>query len=70
MRATVRPGRVDVVRRFWEFIEAHAQRAKDDDRLETLLQIECFEGVGWVEDVSEHLGPARSPVSRSAARRC
>jgi hypothetical protein len=57
LRASVRPGREDVVRRFWDFVEAQAVAAAGDDDLENLLQIECFEGVGWVEDLGEYLGP-------------
>jgi hypothetical protein len=33
---------------------------------QTLLQIECFEGVGWVEDVSELLGPATRALLEDA----
>ena len=66
MRATVRPERVEVMQRFWEFVEAQAQRADEDSRLKTLLQIECFEGVGWVEDVSDYVGPATRVLLRDA----
>jgi hypothetical protein len=59
---------VEVVRRFWDFIEEQAQRGKGDRALETLLQIECFEGVGWVEDVSELLGPATRVLLEDARR--
>lgn len=68
MRAKVRSAHVDVVRRFWDFIEAQAQAGKGDRDLETLLQIECFEGVGWVEDVSEYLGPATRALLDDAQR--
>ena len=57
LRARVRPGREDVVRRFWAFVEDQAQAGAGDVALENLLQIECFEGVGWVEDLGEYLGP-------------
>jgi hypothetical protein len=56
IRATVRPEHRDAFRRFWNFIEAQAHRGNGDKGLETLLQIECFEGVGWVDDVLEYLG--------------
>ena len=56
-RARLRPEHADVFRRFWDFVEAQAVSGRGDDALETLLQIECFEGVGWVEDLSEYLGP-------------
>jgi hypothetical protein len=54
-RAKVRPERADAFARFWDFVEAQA--ACDDPDLRTLLQIECFEGVVWIDDVSEYLGP-------------
>ena len=57
LRASVRPGREDVVRRFWAFVEDQALAGAGDVALENLLQIECFEGVGWVEDLGEYLGP-------------
>ena len=57
LRASVRPGCEDVVRRFWAFVEGQAQAGAGDVALENLLQIECFEGVGWVEDLGEYLGP-------------
>lgn len=56
-RAKVRPRCGDVFQRFWDFVETQACEGKGDRALETLLQIECFEGVGWVEDVSAYLGP-------------
>ncbi len=57
LRASVRPGGEDVLRRFWDFVEEQAQAGAGDERLETLLQIECFEGVGWVEDLIEFVRP-------------
>jgi hypothetical protein len=66
MRATLRAERVETMRRFWEFIEAQALRADGDKQLKTLLQIECFEGVGWVEDVSDYVGPATRDLLRDA----
>jgi hypothetical protein len=57
LRARVRPGCEDAVRRFWAFVEEQAQAGAGDVELANLLQIECFEGAGWVEDVGEYLGP-------------
>jgi hypothetical protein len=57
-RARVRPEHADAVKRFWDFVEEQARAGKGDTELETLLAIECFEGVVWVEDVGEYLGPA------------
>ena len=68
MRAHVRPEHVDVFRRFWDFIEEEAQSGKGDNDLETLLQIECFEGVRWVEDVVGYLGPATRALLDDAQR--
>jgi hypothetical protein len=42
--ARVRSGCEDVMRRFWEFVEREADGAD-------------HEGVGWVEDLGEYLGP-------------
>jgi hypothetical protein len=56
-RARVRRGREDVVRRFWGFVEQQAQAGAGDAHLETLLRLECFEGVVWVKDLDEYLGP-------------
>ena len=55
--AAVRVGYVDLMRRFWEFVETEAQAGQGDRDLENLLQIECFEGVPWVEDLIEFVGP-------------
>ena len=59
LRAQVKGQHADAFARFWDFVgsQAHASRARDDVQLRRLLVIECFEGVGWVEDVIEHLGP-------------
>jgi hypothetical protein len=48
----------DTMKRYWDFVEAQAVRAEGDTELETLLALECFEGVMWIDDVSEYLGPA------------
>jgi hypothetical protein len=57
LHARVKPTGADAFARFWDFVEAQALASRHDADLRTLLQIECFEGVGWVEDVIEHLGP-------------
>jgi hypothetical protein len=59
LHAQVKAERADAFARFWDFVESQAlaSRARDDAQLQTLLAIECFEGVGWVEDVIEYLGP-------------
>jgi hypothetical protein len=68
-RARLRPEHVDVFRRFWDFVEAQALSGKGDGELETLLQIECFEGVGWVEDLSEYVGPSTRDLLHDARAR-
>jgi hypothetical protein len=55
--ARVRPEHAGALRRFWNFVEEQAQAHQGDREVETLLQIECFEGVGWVEDVMDLVGP-------------
>lgn len=52
--------------RWWAFMEAEAERAREEPELATLLQIECFEGVGWVEDLGTPLGPATRALLRDA----
>ena len=47
--ARVRSGREDVVRRFWDFVEQQARAGAGDVELETLLHLECFDGVVWVQ---------------------
>src|SRR3954451_8803082 len=39
------------------FVESQAPDAREATGLRTLLQVECFEGVGCVEDLVEYLGP-------------
>jgi hypothetical protein len=55
--AEVKAEHADAFARFWGFVESQAQAARDDATLRTLLQVECFEGVGWVGDVTPYLGP-------------
>jgi hypothetical protein len=55
--ARVRSGREDVVRRFWDFVEQQARAGAGDVQLETLLHLECFDGVVWVRYLDEYLGP-------------
>jgi hypothetical protein len=54
--ARVRCGREDVVRRFWDFVEQQARAGAGDVELETLLHLECFDGVVWVQYLDEYLG--------------
>lgn len=68
-RATVRPEYDDAFRRFWNFVEHEAQTGQGDADLETLLQIECCEGVGWVEDVLDYVGPATRELLVDAQHR-
>ncbi|HEY7618892.1 MAG TPA: hypothetical protein VH834_03925 [Solirubrobacteraceae bacterium] len=65
-RASVRPGREDLVRRFWDFVEQQAAASAGEADLETLLSLECFEGVAWVDDLDEYLGPSTRALRRSA----
>ena len=55
--AEVKAEHAEAFARFWDFVESQARAARDDPALRTMLQIECFEGVGWVEDVVQYLGP-------------
>lgn len=57
-KATVRAEHEDVFRRFWAFVERQAEAGRGDTDLETLIQLECFEGVVWIDDVLDYLGPA------------
>lgn len=68
-RARVRARHLGTFERFWDFVETQACRGRGDGDLETLLQIECFEGVGWVSDVAEHLGPRTRELLVDAQRR-
>jgi hypothetical protein len=58
--------RTDALGRFWDFVEAQARAGKGDTELETLLAIECFEGVVWIDDVGEYLGPATRDLLEGA----
>ena len=51
----MKPGREEVFRRFWAFIERASEDA--DVHMETLLMLELVEGVAWTEDVIEYVGP-------------
>jgi hypothetical protein len=48
-------GGEDPLRRYFDYVEP---LASDPDRgMQNLLMIELFEGVVWVEDVIDYLGP-------------
>jgi hypothetical protein len=53
--ARVRPGAEDAVRRYFGYVEPLA--ADPDRSMENLLMIELFEGVVWVQDVIDYVGP-------------
>jgi hypothetical protein len=61
-RRTVR--NEEPLRRFWDFVER--QLAAGDREVENLVAIECFEGVVWVEEVIEYLGPRTRELFRQA----
>ena len=58
--------RADLVRRFWRFVEEQAEAHRGDEAMETLLAIECFEGVLWIDDVVDWLGPRTRHLLREA----
>jgi hypothetical protein len=62
--ARVRPGGEDALRRFFEYFEALA--ADPDRDMQNLLMIELFEGVPWVQDVIDYVGPNTRAVMRRA----
>jgi hypothetical protein len=53
--ARVRRGGEEALRRYFAFFEPLA--ADPDPGMQNLLMIELFEGVVWVEDVIEYVGP-------------
>ena len=53
--ARVRTGTEDALRRYFAYVEPLA--ADPDRGMQNLLMIELFEGVVWVQDVIDYLGP-------------
>jgi len=58
--ARVRPGREDALRRYFEYFETLAPDLERD--MQNLLEIELFEGVVWVQDVIDYVGPQTRAV--------
>ena len=61
-----RPERADVLRRFFAYIEQAIADTPDDDR--GWIMVELFEGIPWVEDVIDVLGPQTVEQLRVAQR--
>jgi hypothetical protein len=62
--ARVRPGGEDALRRYFDYFES---LAPDLERgVQNLLEIELFEGVVWVQDVIDYVGPHTRAVMRRA----
>ncbi len=62
--ARVRPGREGALRRYFDYFETVAANLERD--VQNLLEIELFEGVVWVQDVIEYVGPhTRAVMSRA-----
>jgi hypothetical protein len=53
--ARVRPGAEDALRRYFDYFETVAPDLERD--VQNLLEIELFEGVVWVQDVIDYVGP-------------
>jgi hypothetical protein len=53
--ARVRPGAEDALRRYFDYFETVAPNLERD--VQNLLEIELFEGVVWVHDVIDYVGP-------------
>ena len=53
--ARVRPGGEDALRRYFDYFESLASDLERD--MQNLLEIELFEGVVWVQDVIDYVGP-------------
>jgi hypothetical protein len=63
-RARVRPGGEDALRRYFDYFESLASDLERD--VQNLLEIELFEGVVWVQDVIDYVGPDTRAVMRRA----
>ena len=62
--ARVRPGGEDALRRYFGYFETLAADLERD--VQNLLEIELFEGVVWVQDVIDYVGPqTRAVMSRA-----
>jgi len=64
MSTSVRPGGADPLDRFFAYIEEHLRSAPAQDR--GWISVELFEGIPWVEDVLDHLGPRTVELLREA----
>ena len=53
--ARVRPGGEDALRRYFDYFESLASDLERD--MQNRLEIELFEGVVWVQDVIDYVGP-------------
>jgi hypothetical protein len=62
--ARVRPGDEDALRRYFDYFEALASDLERD--VQNLLEIELFEGVVWVQDVIDYVGPHTRAVMARA----
>ena len=51
----MRPGGEDALRRYFDYFESLAPDLERD--VQNLLEIELFEGVVWVQDVIDYVGP-------------
>jgi hypothetical protein len=50
-----RAGREDALRRYFDYFETLAPDLERD--VQNLLEVELFEGVVWVQDVIDYVGP-------------
>lgn len=65
--ARVCPGGEDALRRYFDCFESLASDLERD--VQNLLEIELFEGVVWVQDVIDYVGPhTRCAARRSTSR--
>ena len=62
--ARVRPGGEDALRRYFDYFEGLAPDLERD--VQNLLEIELFEGVVWVQDVIDYVGPHTRAVMARA----
>jgi hypothetical protein len=62
--ARVRPGGEDALRRYFDYFEGLASDLQRD--VQNLLEIELFEGVVWVQDVIDYVGPHTRAVMARA----